>query len=228
MKYPICTAIILFFASHLSAQELKRDWHYGIEIVPVSSQQFDFSRGAIGRSESIIRSHIWGEYRFKGREKGPFLIQNGLRMDIMSFNRNTIINGREEFAGFYRIPLTWTVHQPRFFRDERFPLFEMSSGIGPHVNLPLTFGGADGDTYLAPSLGFHGTLGIGFYIQAGTRITLNYQTTTDLFALRKREGFTRNRALFMENGFSIGFASSVSDTRTRSKALRAARKKRKR
>lgn len=77
----------------------------------------------------------------------------------------------------------------------------------------------------APSLGLYGSFGIEFYIQAGSRLTFNFQTASDLIPLRRSDS-RRASPLFLENGFAIGFASSLADTRTRAKKLREARKKR--
>jgi hypothetical protein len=219
--------LIIFISNLITAQTPNRGWHYGSEISTVWSRQFDWQIPILDNTGSVFRIQTWGEYRFKAKARGPFTIQNGLRFDVQSFLRDVLIWPRQYETGFFRIPFTWTMHQPRYLRDEKHPLFEMSTAIGPHITLPFA-----GDTDFippqpfAPSLGIYTALGIEFYIQTGSRLTLNFQASTDFIPL-EGSGGSRYSPLFFDSGFSIGFASSFADTRIRAKAMKEYRKKKK-
>ena len=218
-------AFVIFIKTTAFTQIPVRGWHYGVQIVPTYFEQFDWSRGKIDNSGVKTQMHLWGEYRIAGKERGPFTLQRGLRLDMQMLSRQVVSAGIERSAGFYRFPLTWTAHQPRYLKDEKYPLFEMSGAIGPHFTFPYQFESELQQPGYRASAGMYAAFGIEFYIQTGTRLTFNFQTAADLFSLHLANA-NRADALFFENGFALGVASSIADTRKRNQAMREARKKR--
>lgn len=214
--------ISLHFLSSVEAQTKGDFWFYGLDIMNPNMTQFDYERGKIGVAEQRVSTQVWLERRFKQRLRGPFLYQNGLRLELQSFSRSGIGNdGLPVSSGWLRVPLMWMQHMPRFIKDDKHPIFEMQTGIGYYLAKPyyydtLSFLLTDHNYW---SHGVQAMIGLNFYIQSGSAIQLGWRINFDAGRIGEN---SENAALqYQDAGFSIGFSSSFADTSRRMKAVKA-------
>lgn len=220
---------ILLMVLACGAFTVQGQWQFGSHFGFGTANSFTWQDGSDLAPWQVFKTDIFGEYRFKLREQGAVTLQSALRVDLQSVQFSTNSNGRALQDGGIRMPVRWVQVMPRLLQGERYPLLEMVSGIGGYVGKPLYAFGVLGDgadrvqgywTY-----GLVADLGVNFYIQTGSRFYVGYNFGLDIGTFGARQNDTVRQ--FSERAFTIGFSSSVPDTRERMRTARERRAARK-